>query len=814
MSEQSESLRKAVVLIQKLKQKVTDLEGLMTEPVAIVGMGCRFPGESNDLQSFWSVLANGVDCVSMVPETRWNASEYYDETPRTIGKFNTRQGAFIGNTDLFDAEFFNISSDEAAAMDPQQRILLETAVEAIQDAGLPLATLAGSNTGVFIGMGSDKIDYLWSQPRDYRAINAYSGVGTAHNGASGRLSYFLNTNGPSLTFDSACSSSLVATHYAIKSLRSRECDLAVVGGVSLMLSPLVHVMCGQMQLLAPDGRCKPFSVDADGFGRGEGAGILILKRLSDALAANDRIHAVLKGSAINHNGKSNGLTSPNQLAQQQVMMKAIADAHDVSGSDISYVEAHGTGSSIGDALEMEAIKAVYCGSDSASNNTCYLGTVKANMGHLEAAAGVCSVIKTVLAIKHKKIPPHINYRELHPNICLKNSRFKITKTLQDWRSQPEKLRTAGVSAFGWTGQNAHLIIQEYNVSGNEHDTLEQEFLLPLSAKNETALNELIACYALELGSDKRSLHALVAGAALNRDHFEYRACFVGRSGEELKRVLQQNIQTSDRTRRLHTSQVQANRLALIVYGELDDSGIEIAKEFYARYKIFQKTIDEGMGYLAEIDRGMSDSGPLKMEDMEMLMAFVKSYQDAPTKDARAPLTLIFQVALLNTLNAWGVSFKNLSGFGIGLLSAAVAATAVSLPQAIAVVSKSQDRLLVNVRKQSCRLICPITLSDVPHLDVKLIEETTYFTPNQLETLVQLLRCDSDFLIHLGTGMEMKVSPSEYVIFSEYHHACSLDGLIARIYELGRSIDWRKRIVNAPAFDDLPLYPWQRCRYWF
>jgi acyl transferase domain-containing protein len=461
MSDSTEQMRKAYHAISQLKKRVETLESERQEALAVIGMSCRFPGGGTDLSKYWNLLSKGQQGLNDMPKDRWSHEDFYDPNPNTPGKYNAQYGNFIHNVFDFDAEFFGISSEEATVMDPQHRLLLMCAWEALHDTNIPFSSLQGKRVGVFIGMGSDKCDYLIAQAQKVNKINAYCGVGNTLNGAAGRISYLLNSQGPSMTVDTACSASLVATHYAMQSLRLKECDIAISGGVSLILSPLVFLMCAEMGVLSDDGHTRGFDQKANGFGRGEGCGVIVLKRLSDAENANNRIYASLKGSAVNHNGLSNGLTAPSQLAQEAVIRSALANAH-LSAEQISYIEAHATASNVGDVLELEAIKSAY----GESEHPCYLGSVKSNFGHLEGAAGVAGLIKTILALYHKEIPAHLDFNHLNQNVTLDGSRFRIATQKMDWKSN-NRLRAAGVSAFGWSGQNAHIILQEIQKQENK-----------------------------------------------------------------------------------------------------------------------------------------------------------------------------------------------------------------------------------------------------------------------------------------------------------------------------------------------------------
>jgi acyl transferase domain-containing protein len=424
------------------------------EPIAIVGVGCRFPKAKNP-EAFWQLLRNGVDAIAPVPKERWDIDAFYDPNPEAPGKMNTRWGGFLEQVDGFDAEFFGMSADEVEHTDPQQRLFLEVAWEALENAGIVPTSLAGSQTGVFVGMCT--VDYHRLLYKNYSQIKEYSGIGTTFCIAANRLSYLLDLRGPGMAVDTACSSSLVTVHLACQSLRSGESDLCLAGGVNLILSPDSTISSSQTRMLSPTGRCKTFDANADGYVRGEGCGIIVLKRLSDATRDGDKILALIRGSAVNQDGLSNSLSAPNGLAQQAVIRQALKNAN-VQPAEISYVDAHAVGTSIGDAIELKALKAVLTEGREA-NQPCSIGSIKPSIGHLEAAAGMSALIKIVLSLQHEEIPPHLHFNELNPFVSLKNTPLSIPTELQKW-PRGEKRRLAGVSAFGFGGTNAHVILEE------------------------------------------------------------------------------------------------------------------------------------------------------------------------------------------------------------------------------------------------------------------------------------------------------------------------------------------------------------------
>jgi acyl transferase domain-containing protein len=447
----NQSAKRLALLGERLR--ATPGQCFLSEPIAVLGMGCRFPGAASPEQ-FWQLLLEGRDAITEIPPDRWDVDAFYDARPQAPGKSYSRWGGFLERVDAFDADFFGISPREARHMDPRQRLLLETAWEALAHAAQAPERLSGSNTGVFIGHMVG--DYYSLETRNGAGIDSHVSTGSLDSILANRLSYVLNLQGPSLAVDTACSSSLVALYLACQSLRQDECQTALAGGVNLMLTPEMHVMGAQSLLLSPEGRCKTFDRNADGFVRGEGCGLLVLKRLADALAADDPVLAVIRGIAINQDGRTNGISAPNGLSQERVIRRALGNAL-LEPARVTFVETHGTGTVVGDTIEFEALAAVY-GQPSAEG-PCYLGAVKTNLGHLEGAAGVAGAIKMMLCLQHGLIPPNLHFHEINPHIAIAPTRFRLPSSGQPWTVTAGPRRGA-VSSFGLGGTNGHVIIEE------------------------------------------------------------------------------------------------------------------------------------------------------------------------------------------------------------------------------------------------------------------------------------------------------------------------------------------------------------------
>ena len=439
--------------LRNARLKIEALEQRSREPIAIIGMSCRLPGKVATPEQFWQLLQAGVDAIAELPRQRRPLPE---NGAADADNPYTRYGGFIEQVDEFEPAFFGISPHEAACMDPQQRLLLETSWEALEAANIVPAALLNSLTGVFIGICDSDYAGLLREATDLQFSDLYVSTGTALSVAAGRLAYTLGLNGPAMAVDTACSSSLVALHLACQSLRNQECNLALAGGVHLILKPDDTLIFGNAGMLSADGRCKTFDAAANGFVRGEGCGVVVLKRLADAQAAGDPILAVIQGSAVNQDGRSSSLTAPNGVAQQAVIQQALKQAK-VTPGQISYVEAHGTGTPLGDPVELEALGTIF----RQRTQPLWVGSVKTNFGHLEAAAGVTSLLKVILALQHGMIPPHLHFQTPNPYIDWQTSPVQIPTVATPWLGTGEAgRRIAGISSFGYSGTNVHLIVAE------------------------------------------------------------------------------------------------------------------------------------------------------------------------------------------------------------------------------------------------------------------------------------------------------------------------------------------------------------------
>lgn len=660
---------KLALLAQEAREQAEVL--LRANPIAIVGMACRFPGGADSPEAFWEILRDGRDVVGPIPPGRWDVEASFDPDPATPGKSAVREGGFIGPIDGFDAAFFGILPREAERMDPQQRLFMEIAIEAFDDAGLPRERLAGSRTGVFVA--SYHNDYQLLEYNDPETIDARTLTGTVHSVLANRLSYALDLRGPSISVDTACSSSLVAIHLACESLRHGESDIAVAGGVSLMITPDLMISLSKVGFMAPDGRSKTFDARADGFGRGEGCGVIILKRLADAVSDGDRVLAVVRGSAVNQDGHSTVLAAPNGLAQQALIREALANAQ-VEPTSIGFIEAHGTGTALGDPIEVEAL-ATTLGMPGATGLPCFLGAAKANIGHMEAAAGVGGVIKSLLMFRHGAIPPQAHFTKLSPHISLDGTRLKIPTALTPWPAgaQPRRIGTSG---FGVGGTNAHVVMEEPpQLPPGEGPAKDAPYLLPLSAQSAPALQALARKWVDLLATSNVHVADLCAAAAQRRSHYDHRVAFVGNTAQELEaRVRGYLAGESNGPVAGRLSPSGAPRLAFVFSGQ-GPQWFAMGRELAAREPVFQAA-------LAQVDARLSTLAPWSL--LTELNATESASRLGETEIAQ-PAIFAIQVALAALWKSWGFEPDGVVGHSVGEIAALHVAGAIDLDTAVRIV---------------------------------------------------------------------------------------------------------------------------------
>ena len=656
------SALKLALMAKKVRADAQEV--LRADPLAIVGMACRVPGGGDTPELLWELLRSGTDAVGEVPADRWSGDAWYDADPAAPGKSITKCGGFMRRVDGFDAAYFGILPREAERMDPQQRLLLEVATEALEDAGLPRERLRGTRTGVFIA--SYHNDYAALQYQDLEDVDARSLTGTLHSVLANRVSFLLDLRGPSISVDTACSSSLVATHLACQSLRSGECDVAVAGGVSVMVTPDLMVSLSKVGFMAPDGRCKTFDARADGFGRGEGCGVVVLKRLADAVADGDRVLAVVRGSAVNQDGHSTLLAAPNGLAQQALIAEALSNAQ-LDPGRVGFVETHGTGTALGDPIEVEAIAATV-GRPAAGAGPCYLGAAKANLGHLEAAAGVIGLVKTVLVLRHEAIPKQVHFTRLNPHISLDGTRLAVPTALTPW-PRAARPRCAGVSSFGVGGTNAHVVVEEAPRLGPAEAAPDVCRILPLSAHGPEALRDLADAWIRFLPEAAAGVADLCHTAAERRTHHDSRLAVVGRTREELRdRLAALREEGAIAAGRPAAS---APRIAFVFSGQ--------GPQWYAMGRELQADEPAFRSALAECDALLR---PLAGWSLLEELAADEGRSRLDQTVVAQPALFALQVALAALWRSWGISPAAVVGHSVGEVAALHVAGVLTLPDAV------------------------------------------------------------------------------------------------------------------------------------
>ncbi|MCX6049160.1 MAG: AMP-binding protein, partial [Chloroflexi bacterium] len=682
---------------------------LQSEAIAVIGLGCRLPGDINTPAALWTALHNGLDTVRTIPATRWDVEAYYDPTPATTGKMYVRTGSFLDDIDQFDAHFFGLTPSEAASLDPQQRLLLEVTWEALEHGGLAPARLQGSATGIFIGSFWDDYSPTRLFGEEHNQIDGYRVLSSLRGLTAGRIAYLLGLHGPAMQLDTACSSSLLAVHQACQALRNRECSLALAGGVNLVLAPEQMIGLSQMQALAPDGRCKPFAAQADGFGRGEGCGMVVLKRYADAMRDGDPILAVVRGSAVNHDGRSNGLTVPNGLAQTALVQQALSNAN-VTPDQIQYIEAHGTGTILGDPIEVMALADVF---GQARPTQLALGSVKSNFGHLEGAAGIAAFLKVVLALQHGEIPPNLHFDTPNPHIPWAQLPFVVPTQPIPWPAPTEHgSRLAGISSFGMSGTNVHVILgtEEAGIRGSEFGVRKVDanlnteplattetnglperpwHILNLSAKSKAALHDLAQSYH-DYVAEQPDLNLGNVGYTANvgRSHFAYRLSVAAETTAQLQQKLAGYL-TEDQTTGFSEGYAPDNlrvpKVAFLFTGQ-GSQYVNMGRALYETQPVFRDIMNQCAALLAgQLEHPLLDIlYPVEREEIHNSLINETSYTQ--------PALFALEVALATLWQAWGVQPDLLIGHSVGELAAACVAGVFSLADGLTLVA-ARGRLM-------------------------------------------------------------------------------------------------------------------------
>jgi acyl transferase domain-containing protein len=674
------AMKRALMTMERMQRRIDEYERARSEPIAIVGMACRFPGGVVDPQTFWDLLSTGRDAIVEVPEDRWDVDAFFDERPQVPGKISCRWGGFLDRMDRFDHQFFSISRREAVLMDPQQRLFLEVTWEALEDAGQAPHSLAGSDTGVYLAIyGTDYASQVFA---DLARINAYSALGNLHSIAAGRVSYLLDLRGPNVAVDTACSSSLTAVHQACQGLRLGETDLAICGAVNAILSPQASISLSQLnESFVGDGRIKTFDASADGFVRGEGCGVVVLKRLSDALRDGDRPYAVIRGSAMNQDGRSAGLSAPNGASQRAMLRRALK-VSGVRPEQVAFVETHGTGTKLGDPIEVDALADVYGRPD---GPPVYLGAVKTNLGHLEAAAGMAGLIKTALCVERGQIPPNLHFTELSPHISFDGTTFAVPTALTPWPADAQP-RVAGVSSFGLSGTNVHVIVEQAPPTTVERpDQRRPRSVLALSAKTETALVKLARRYQDRLAvAAPTDLPEVCYSANTGRAHFPYRLAAVGDTAAEVAERLGDYV-LGDPGEGLALGRAggATGSDVVFLFSGAGPQRVGMARELYETQPTFRRVLD----YCDKIMQPVLGASLLSaLYPQEPGTELIYHVENA------VPALFAVEYALAEMWRSWGVEPVAVIGHSLGEYAAACFAGVMSLDDGLSLVAE-RARLL-------------------------------------------------------------------------------------------------------------------------
>ncbi|WP_394831622.1 type I polyketide synthase [Pendulispora rubella] len=780
-------LRRATLKLHGAEERLRRIESERNEPIAIVAVGCRYPGAVRDEESFWRLLDEGIDAVTEVPLERWDIDAWYDPDPDAAGKMISRWGGFLNTAELerFDAPFFGLSPGEARSIDPQLRLLLETSWEALERAGISPERLMGSDTGVYVGLSST--EYQVRAMADITRADAYSGLGTAHSAMVGRLSYWLGLKGPAMAIDTACSSSLVAVHLACQALRSGECSLALAGGVNVTLGPENTVYLSRLRALSPTGRCRTFSNDADGYVRAEGAGMVVLERLSDARTHGHEVLALIRGSAVNQDGRSSGLTAPNGPSQEAVIREALARGG-VEASSVDYLECHGTGTPLGDPIEVQAAAAVL-GQGRDSDKPLVLGSVKSNIGHTEGAAGVAGIIKAVLALRHGRIPKTLHVAALNAHVPWQGLPVHVAASALDWPRGPMP-RRAGVSSFGFGGTNAHVVLEEAPAPDTtdqrpgDTDPHASHGFVPilLSGKSELALRaqaEKLRDF-LDAHPDLDLLDVAYS-LATTRAHFEHRAVLVTQDKGDLRTELDALAGGTPSEATVAGRTLDRLGKLVFVFSGQGSHWPGMARTLLREANVFRTEIERCEHALSpHVDWS--------------LMAVLEGRDGAPSLervDVVQPVLFAVMVALVALWRSFGIEPNALVGHSQGEIAAAYVAGALSLEDAVKIIARRSRALTAFVGQGSMAAV-QLSLAELePLLDpfqdrlsIAAINGPSSITiageNDAVETLLQVLESRGAFALKLRSAVASHCSLMEPLRKTLSHDLAEIQPRKARI----------------------------------
>lgn len=799
-------VEKALLEIKQLKAKVKQYERQLHKPIAVVGIGCRFPGGVNHADDFWEMLANGKHGITQLYQQRWRWDEFYDADAETPGKVYTRGMGLLEDFEYFDNEFFGIPATEVESMDPQHRLLLEVAWQAIEHAGYGPAQLAGQRVGTYIGIATQDYSQVGNRLGNPEDLTPWHGIGNAFSAAAGRINHLLDLRGPAVALETACSSSLVALHDAVAGIRRGECEAALVGGVGLIINPCTSIIFSKAQMLSRDGSCKTFDANANGYVRSEGCGVVMLKPLQQALKDGDSIHGVIQGAAVNHDGKTQGITAPSELAQQQVLSHALENAR-CDANDIGYLEAHGTGTPLGDPVELAAVQSVY-GKERSPDNPLWIGSVKTNLGHMEAAAGISGFIKLLLAIKRQQIPPHLHMTNPNPYVPWQQMPVRVPERLEPWAGldqansgKPYAKRYGGVSSFGFSGTNAHVVVSDYLEEATAESATQRHWPCPVSAKSMPALAERLQQLTHYLSDHPDTcIEDMAMTLAAGRDHHRHRILLWAENTSDLQSQLE-TLQDQIETQAVDVRSKRAQPASLLCGGldNVDDNVVQT---------LLQQEPSLALHFFHYAKQaGESDQLPDSIEEACI------GLQQNPIKQ------LCLHLAVVAYSSQLQIPINEFIGTGVGVLAAAIAAQSIAFDHAVQWLRGERDSLTCLAPQQK--------LSRLSEQGFESIKRQAL--PGLLEQLKQqdwpvctvpLGQPDRSVILTVGKGWQSEEQTLLTLqgTAAKQNDQASRKGFqqwLQQLYLAGVSLDWSALFSHPDSVArriPLPTYPFQRKRF--